>query len=274
MNYGPSLLEKTKQTIQAIGLRPRRRRGQNFVVSEALLERMLQEAAIGADDRVLEIGGGLGTLTERLVEGGPRELTVVEKDRRLSEFLRKKFSGEPEVRVVEGDYLKVRLPSYDKCVSNPPFGISSRIVLKLAEEAPLLAVTTFERQYSKRLASRQGEADYGRLSVLLHFTYAVHEVAVFPNSAFFPMPSTEISLLKMVLKPDRLDVKDVCALERVTKELFRYRRKKVAKALRMSALEPEALSGSVLNSVLEKRVFELSPEDFLEIATVFRERHR
>lgn len=267
--YG-SLLETTRNTVRAVGIRPSRRLGQNFVVDPTLLERMVEEASVHLKDDVLEIGGGTGSLTESLARGRPRTLTVMEKDRRLATYLRSRFSGQSCVKVMEGDYLKASLPAYGKCVSNPPFGISSKVVLKLIDEAPSLIVITFERGYAQRLTSTAGEREYGRLSIMLQLNYEVQEIGVFPNTSFFPPPSTKISLLRMDLKPDRIDKNKALALQRVTSELFRYRRKRVIKALKMSSLPKGLSSDPRLERLLDKRVFDLSPDDLLMLSKIVR----
>jgi len=268
--YG-SLLEKTRNTVHAIGVRPSRRFGQNFVVDPALIERMVEEANVRAEDNVLEIGGGTGSLTESLTKSRPRTLMVMEKDRRLAAYLRTRFSGQSWVKVMEGDYLKADLPAYEKCISNPPFGISSKVMLKLIDEAPSLVVITFERGYAQRLTSIAGEREYGRLSIMLQLNYEVQETAVFPNTSFFPPPSTEISLLRMTLRADRIDKNEALALQRVTNELFRYRRKRVSKALRMSGLPKNLSSDPRLERFLDRRVFDLSPDDFLMLSEIVRD---
>jgi len=263
------LLGETKHTIRSwVGFRPLKRLGQNFVVSSSLLERIVQEANLGPTNEVLEIGGGIGTLTARLANQKPKSLTVIEKDRRLVDLLKNRFSGQPSVNVVEGDYLHVKLAKYDKCVSNPPFGISSKMILKLIEEAPPLIVTTFEKDYTKRLTATEGQREYGRLSVLLQLNYAVRELATYPRSAFFPPPSTDISLLKMTQKPNRIGQEESRMLQDVTRELFRYRRRKVAKAIKMSNLPRPLLEDPTMAKFLTMRVFELSIDDLLMMTDV------
>jgi len=271
--YG-SLLEITRNTIRAVGVTPSRRLGQNFVVDPALIERMTEEANVRSEDDVLEIGGGTGSLTESLAKSRPRALMVIEKDRRLAAHLRSRFSGQPWVNVMEGDYLKADLPVYGKCVSNPPFGISSKVILKLIEEAPSLVVITLERGYAQRLTSAAGEREYGRLSIILQLNYEVQEATTFPNTSFFPPPSTEISLLKMTLKPHRIDKNEALALQRVTNELFRYRRKRLSKALKMSGLPKSLSSDPRLERFLDRRVFDLSPDDFLMLSEIVRDNMR
>jgi 16S rRNA (adenine1518-N6/adenine1519-N6)-dimethyltransferase len=220
---------------------------------------------LGATDEVLEIGGGIGTLTARLVSQRPKTLTVVEKDRRLADFLKSKFSGQPSIKVVEGDYLHIELAKYDKCVSNPPFGVSSKMILKLIEEAPQLIVTTLEKDYTKRLTAIEGQREYGRLSILLQLNYGVQELATYPSSSFFPPPSTEISLLKMVQRPNRVGQEELQALQDITRELFRYRRRKVVKAIKMSNLPRPLLENPTIAKFLTRRVFELSVDDLLVV---------
>lgn len=259
------LLGETKSVIRSWGFRPIKRLGQNFVVNSSLLERIVQEANLGPTDEVLEIGGGIGTLTARLASQGPKTLTVVEKDRRLADLLKSRFSGQPSINVIEGDYLRVELVKYDKCISNPPFGISSKMILKLIEEAPRLIVTTLEKDYARRLTAIEGQREYGRLSVLLQLNYAVQELVTYPPSSFFPPPSTEISLLKMVQKPNKVGQEELRALQDVTRELFRYRRRKVVKAIKMSNLPKPLLENPAMAKFLTMRVFELSVDDLLVV---------
>jgi len=261
-----NLLTRTLAELKRVGIRPDRRRGQHFAVDLEMLQTLADASQVSTSDTILEIGGGLGTLSEYILMRGPKRLIVVERDPRLARFLRHRLSGWSNVEIVCGDYLKIEPLRYDKCVSNPPFNISSKIILKLVQERPALAVLTFQEEFAERLLAKAGTKDYGRLSVMAQMQFKIEKVRTFSNSSFYPPPKTAITVV--IIRPREEVAEKVWTrpLEDLTRELFKYRRKKLNKALRLADLEPIFASNSLAQKLKDRRVFEIEPEELIELS--------
>ncbi len=140
-------------------------RDQHFLVDDRILDRIAGYLPDGADTtHLLEIGGGTGGLTDRLLRVGER-VTVIERDPALAGFLREEFEADVDagrLRVIGGDAVEVDLPEFSACVSNLPYGVSSPIAFRLLPRSRPL-VLTFQREFAERMAADPGTGDYGRL---------------------------------------------------------------------------------------------------------------
>src|SRR5512136_3119995 len=131
---------EVREVLRSLGVRADKRHGQHFLVDESIAHRQVEFAAIRRDERVLEIGAGLGVLT-RILSEKSRNVTAIEMDRRFCRYLEREVHG---VRIVEGDALKVALPPFDVVVSNLPYEISSPITFRLLENRFDRAVLMFQ----------------------------------------------------------------------------------------------------------------------------------
>ncbi|MCD6409256.1 MAG: ribosomal RNA small subunit methyltransferase A [Candidatus Verstraetearchaeota archaeon] len=262
----------TRRILEELKIKPSRRRGQHFVVSEELVETMIAAAELSQDDVVLEIGAGLGTLTERLAEKAGKVLAV-EVDRRMARYLEEKFKGS-NVEVIHADILKIPLPPADKVVSNLPFSISTPITIKLLKESAFRrAVLTYQKEVALRIAALPGSRDYGRLSVLVQLLTEPKLLRVFPSHAFYPQPEVDVAVVCLDRR-ERPLVNDVEILEETTQKLFSQRNRVLRKALKIALQLDERSLTKVLQRIPRefamKRVYELSPLEIAEIASVLR----
>ena len=251
------LLAQTLRLLREHGIRPSRRLGQSFLVDGALADRMVGYLDPRPADTVLEIGAGLGALTERLA-GRCSRVIAVEVDGRLAAILRERFSG-TNVEVVEGDILEMELPRVDKVISNVPYPISSELVLKLLREPRYgVAVLTFQREFAARLVARPGTGDYGRITVITSLYAEVELLEVVGRRSFYPVPKVDSAVVG--LRPRPLVGYDLFGrVERITALMFSMRRKRAAKVLRRLGMATPPWLG-------DRRVYELGPEDFARLA--------
>ncbi|RLI28490.1 MAG: ribosomal RNA small subunit methyltransferase A [Candidatus Hecatellales archaeon] len=267
-----TLLLKVKRFLREAGVRPRRRLGQSFMVDRGLLERLAEYGEVSSCDRVLEVGAGLGFLTEILAEKAG-EVLAVEADFKLYRLLERKFRGKGNVKLFHGDFLKLRLEGlYDKVVSNPPYSISSPLIFRLAESPVKLAVLTLQREFAERLIARPGTAAYGRLTVMAYYWAEVEVLETVGKEAFYPPPKVESMVVRFKprVKPP-FKVEDYKFFSEVVKLLFTQRRRKLSRALQtLAKLKPELGLAKPFTGIpyLERRVFTLSPEEFAEVANV------
>jgi 16S rRNA (adenine1518-N6/adenine1519-N6)-dimethyltransferase len=223
-----------RQLLDERGIKLTKSLGQNFLHDGNQLRRIIELAELSPTDRVLEIGPGLGPLTELLV---PRvqEVLAIEKDKRLCEILQDRF---PHLRLVHDDALEyVRVSNADwsdwKLVSNLPYSVASPIIVELAERRPRLMVATLQLEVVQRLAASAGHADYGVLTLLVQLHYEPREHFKIPGTCFFPPPDVDSACIKLVLRPaPLLEKKAEPVFRKLVKRGFSQRRKMMFKLLK------------------------------------------
>jgi 16S rRNA (adenine1518-N6/adenine1519-N6)-dimethyltransferase len=256
--------------------RPRKRFGQNFLRDRHVVDRILEAADLQATDRVLEIGPGLGILTERILPG-VAEMVVMEIDRDLAERLRQKpFSS---LTVLEGDALAMDWPGVlcrppYKLVANLPYNISSQVLFKILDHRELFGrlVLMFQKEVGERLCSGPGTRDYGVLSVFCQLLFDIRRVAVVPPGAFFPPPKVHSAVLCFDPLPEpRIPLADEGFFRRVVKGAFAQRRKTLRNTLAAAGF------GEGLECVFEQTEIDpgrrgetLSLEEFGRLADALR----
>ncbi|MEJ2201738.1 MAG: 16S rRNA (adenine(1518)-N(6)/adenine(1519)-N(6))-dimethyltransferase RsmA [Desulfuromonadaceae bacterium] len=210
--------------------RPKKRFGQNFLRDKSVVDRILRAAELQPTDRVLEIGPGLGALTDHLLPRVGR-LHVMEVDRDLITGLQARQA--PNLTVHAGDALRldwdaVLTAGSFKLVANLPYNISSQILFKLLDHRQHFsrAVLMFQKEVGDRICSPAGNRDYGALSVFCQLWFDIHQVMLVPPGAFFPPPKvTSVVLLFESLTQPRVAVTDERFFRRVVKGAFAQRRK-------------------------------------------------
>lgn len=229
------------------GLRPRKRMGQHFMVSEAALLRLLAAADLGRDDVVVEIGPGLGTLTGKLAER-VRLVIALELDRTFLKVLAETCTGH-RVSVVRGDALAVNFDdlvhrhtggeygrggkSY-KVVANLPYYITGPFLGRLVKDNRFwsTAVLTVQLEVARRLVARPGTKEYGALTLLVEYYAEVELVGRIPPGAFYPAPEVTSAIVRLRRRErPPVEVRDAESLFRLVRMAFGRRRKTILNAL-------------------------------------------
>jgi 16S rRNA (adenine1518-N6/adenine1519-N6)-dimethyltransferase len=253
--------------------RPKKRFGQNFLQDRHVVEGILTAADLDSRDRVLEIGPGLGALTERLLPQVSR-LHVIEIDRDLAAGLQART--DQNLVVHPGDALALDWnhfltePPY-KLIANLPYNISSQIVFKILDHRHLFSrlVLMFQKEVGERLCASPGGRDYGILSVLCQVWFDVRRVLRVPPGAFYPPPKVHSAVLCFdALEHPRIDVADEAFFRRVVKAAFAQRRKTLRNSLIGSGFGFEGLEESMLAAGIDprRRAETLDLEEFGRLA--------
>lgn len=230
----------TARVLRAFGIHPRRRLGQHFLVSRRVLDALLDAAALSPQDGVLEVGAGIGTLTVALARSAAR-VVAVEFDRALLPALHAVVGSLPNVRVVEGDVMRLDLgalvaplPSPRLVVSNLPYSIASPLIVTLLEQ-PLgftRLVCTVQREVAARLAAPPGGRDYGALSVAVQYRARISIVARVPPGAFYPPPEVGSAIVRLDVRPQpAVRVADEALFFQIVRAAFAQRRKTLRNTL-------------------------------------------
>jgi 16S rRNA (adenine1518-N6/adenine1519-N6)-dimethyltransferase len=236
--------------LRRFALTPKKSLGQNFLIDESALSKVTRAAELTAQDTVLEIGPGLGSLTRHLAEAA-RRVVAVELDRSLLPALRYVLEGYDNVEIVPGDILDVsfanyQLPPLYKVVANIPYYITSAVIRHLleAEVRPARMVFTVQREVAERMCAGPGAMNL--LAVSAQFYAAPRTVARIPAGAFYPRPEVESAIVRLEVRDQpAVPVSDVAEFFRVVKAGFGQKRKQLrnslAAGLGMEAARVDAL---------------------------------
>jgi 16S rRNA (adenine1518-N6/adenine1519-N6)-dimethyltransferase len=248
--------------------------GQNFLVDRNILDVIERLAELSADDVVLEIGGGLGVLSERLASRA-RHVHVIEVDPTLAEALRETVAPSPGVTLHLADALELDLHSLEpppgKVIANLPYGIAATVILRTIDELPAVAmwVVMVQREVGERLAATPGTSAYGATSVLAQLACDVRVLRPVSRTVFRPQPRVDSVLLGMT----RHSPSVASGVRQLIHEAFAHRRKTLAGSL---SLAPQAPTGireraqealGAIGHRPDERAERLSPDDFRRLAT-------
>lgn len=277
----PRTARELKAFLERLGLRPRKRFGQNFMVDPNLLEFLVRAAGVAAGDRVLEIGTGSGLLTLALIEAGARIVTV-EADADLYRALDGRLPAEPGVRRILGDCLasKRRLsPEVEAVaqswgrgeylvVANLPYNVSVPVIMNLLglADSPRRIVVTVQKEVADRLLAEPGGPAYGRVTVEIHLRAVVKRLRNLGPSVFWPRPEVDSSVIEVVPRPrdDAPVPSDFEGFQRFLDAVFGQRRKRMAGVV--DRLWPGAAARLAAAGVpATARAEQIAPEALLEV---------
>ncbi len=231
-------LHEMREALAARGIRLTKSLGQNFLHDQNQLRRIVRAAGLSPGDKVLEIGPGLGPLTELLLESA-RHVLAIEKDGRLADFLSERFQT-PCLELLRADaldYLKSERRDWKgwKVVSNFPYSVASPILAELAcgERAPDRIAGTLQLEVVRRIAAKPGGGDYGVLTLLTQLDYEPREFFKIPAGCFFPEPDVDSGCIVLERRGEPLLPESLRgAFVRIVKRAFSQRRKMLFKLLK------------------------------------------
>jgi 16S rRNA (adenine1518-N6/adenine1519-N6)-dimethyltransferase len=255
--------------LRQFAIRPNRELGQNFLVDSNILGVIGRAAELQAEDVVLEVGGGLGVLSEWLAER-VAHVHVVEIDRRLSDALADAVGGAANVSLHWADAMSLDLgalrPLPTTMVANLPYGVASGALLRTLEELPSVrrCVVMVQREVGERLAAAPGSRTYGATSVLAQLTGEVRVLRAIPRSVFFPVPNVDSVLVGVTRRGPAPDP----ALRALVGAAFAHRRKALARSVALSGAGDRERVRAALEAVGQRpdaRAEALSPQDFVAL---------
>ncbi|MEE9252670.1 MAG: 16S rRNA (adenine(1518)-N(6)/adenine(1519)-N(6))-dimethyltransferase RsmA [Thermodesulfobacteriota bacterium] len=266
----PGKPKSPKRFFASMKIRPIKSLGQNFLLDEIALQKIVTAAQLSPLDDVLEIGAGLGALT-RLLGEGASSVVAVERDSKLIPGLKTAVSGLPNVTVVHGDALDMDFKQFScgqklKVVSNLPYSVSSQIIMSLLERRGLfsLLVLMVQRELAQRITARPGGRDIGAISVLIQVYMDCSALFNVPPGAFWPEPGVESTVIKLMpLETPKIPESLQKQFASIVKACYSQRRKMIANSLRSILSRDETQRVLEAASIDPKRRPEtLSVEEF------------
>jgi 16S rRNA (adenine1518-N6/adenine1519-N6)-dimethyltransferase len=235
--------------MKAFGIRPNRDLGQNFLIDSNLLEVISRAAELGDDDVVLEVGGGLGVLSEHLAERA-RHVHVVELDRRLEEALRDATDPHANVTLHLADAVKLDLAALDpaptKVVANLPYGVAATVILRTVELLPEVTtwVAMVQKEVGERFAASPGSSAYGIPSVLAQLACDVKVIRPVSRNVFFPVPNVDSVLLRLLRTGTGAGGVPI-SLRVLVQQGFAHRRKALARSVALKGGDRDAVRAAL-----------------------------
>lgn len=252
--------------------------GQNFLIKRGIVDEIVHAAELTLGEPVLEVGPGIGTLTQGLAQSGA-DVTAIELDRRLLEVLDTTLASYDNVRIVHGDVLKLDVPTIMnhkpfKVVANLPYYITTPIIMSLLEsKLPIeRLVVMVQKEVALRMVAKPGTKDYGALSVAVQYYTEPYIVLDVPPKSFLPAPAVTSSVIRCVLrdKPP-VDVIDEKLFFRVVKAGFAQRRKTFANTMKTTGLSKDRIEELLAKANIDgqRRGETFTLQEFADVANAW-----
>ncbi|NBG89070.1 16S rRNA (adenine(1518)-N(6)/adenine(1519)-N(6))-dimethyltransferase RsmA [Isachenkonia alkalipeptolytica] len=276
---------RTRTILSEYGHRMRKSLGQNFLIDGNIIENIIEGAGVTEVDTVLEIGPGIGSMTEVLSEKA-KKVIAVEIDQNLIPILEKTLAHRDNIEIIHQDILKLDLEDLKqkkgleegfKVVANLPYYVTTPIIMALLEgDAPIRSITVMiQKEVADRILSAKDVKAYGALTVACNLYADVREVLTVPPSVFLPRPKVASKVITLTPKVNNLTVQERKLLFAIVKDAFGKRRKTLLNSLSSGNLGyskdrvREALEAAEIDP--KKRAENLGIEDFKRIMTAFAE---
>ena len=250
-----------KAFLASLSLTPTKGKGQNFLTDDRVADHEVIYLDIKPGEKVLEVGPGLGMLTERVLLKTDK-VSAIELDSKLVPFLNERFGQ--KLNLMVGDALELRWPKFDKFISNVPYSISSPLIFRLLEHDFSSAVIMVQKEFADRMGAAAGTDDYGRLSVGVYYRAKCELLDVVKRNCFWPEPEVDSRIVRLTPRPAPFQVKDEQLYFKLVDMLFAQRRKKISTILKKSRVVPDGVVSSL--PYMDDRVEVLTPEQIGELA--------
>ena len=276
--------QKTIETIKKYGFNFQKKFGQNFLIDDHVINKIINGAEVTQDDFVLEIGPGIGTMTQYLCEAA-REVAAVEIDKKLIPILGETLAAYDNVTVINEDILKVDIRALAleknhgkpiKVVANLPYYITTPIIMGLFEShVPIDNITVMvQKEVADRMKVGPGSKDYGALSLAVQYYAKPYLVANVPANCFIPRPNVDSAVIRLTRHEEPIvHVEDEGLMFNIIRASFNQRRKTLQNGLKNSGLFPLS-KDEIVESIVEAGLPEtvrgeaLTLEQFAQLANI------
>lgn len=256
-----SLKSDLNDFLNTSGFRPRKRWGQNFLIDENIRDKIIKNVNIKESNRVLEIGPGLGALSEKIISLCGL-LNAVEIDKFLCKYLEEKFSSKTNFHLLNKDFLKLDFKELNPeekliLVGNLPYYISSPIIEHIIKNRSRIksAFITVQKEFGNRLTAKEGTKDYSALTCFVKYYTKPRFRFIIKKNSFYPVPSVDSVFLELeILDKPSLSVKDERLFFKIIRGSFNKRRKKLINSLSCDEI---GLKKDELRNILKKLGFDL-----------------
>ena len=267
--------------LKQLKIIPNKKLGQNFLTDKNIVNKVISFSELSYDDIILEIGPGLGALTEELVKMVKR-IYSIEIDHRLYSYLNKKFSNFNNIEIIHGNILELEIPFHTKVVSNIPYSITGPILEKIFyKKEPPIGVLIIEKSIADRIFTSENYKNFSRISIGTNaFINPVSKLTI-SRMSFYPIPKISLSLIKIIpneqLNPFLMEKDSIDFFLKFIAGIMPYKNKNIVNALdlyfktlkRNRYTKEEILMILQKNNYENKKLFSFKIEEFIEISKLF-----
>ena len=275
-----NILEETKFIMKKYNITANKSLGQNFLIDDDIVENIVKSAKIEKEDLVIEIGPGLGTLTNELLKYAGKVICV-ELDKKMIQILEDRFRLFDNIEIINDDILKIDLNKiieeskmkHTKIVANLPYYITTPIIMKLLEEkANFESITVMvQKEVAERLCAKTGTREAGAITYGVEYYSKAEKLFLVPRNSFIPAPNVDSEVINLRIKKEKVEnVKDEEKLFKIIKYAFMQRRKTLINAFQNAGIDKEKTK-EILNKLeLDEKVRgeALTLKDFINISNL------
>lgn len=273
-----SLASKTKDIVKHFEFHFSKSLGQNFLIDQNILNKIVDAAELDHNSCALEIGPGIGTLTQEMAKRA-KKVVAIELDDNLIPILNETLGNYENIKIIHNDALKVdfkRLIEEEglenvKVVANLPYYVTTPIITKIfTEKAGIKSIVVMiQKEVADRISAKPNTKEYGSLSLLAQYYSDITKVCKVPPSCFIPNPKVESAVIKMDIRPEpRVKVMDENLFFRIIRDAFNMRRKTLWNALKQIGLNEEKMQEAMNAAGIDpkRRGETLSIEEFAKLS--------
>ena len=255
--------------------------GQNFLINEIIVKKIIEASNISLNDDILEIGPGDGVLTKEIIKKKPNKFIALEIDRSLINKLNILFDKKKNknYELIFGDALKfdesTKFSKNFKIISNLPYNISLPLLIKWIDQLKKLPfankmILMFQKEVAERILASTDSKKYGRISILCSCFYNIKKIIDVDKKDFFPIPKVNSIVLSFdSLKKSKIDINSIEFLKKISFELFNNRRKKLKKKIQ-SLFSDDIIKHNHLDKLFDLRAENLSVDIFCKLALLLK----
>lgn len=240
-----SVYEETQAILNTYKIQANKSLGQNFLIDDCVIEKIIESSNIEKEDLIIEIGPGLGVLTERLLKKS-NNVVVIELDKKMIEILQNRFCLNRNLEIINDDVLKVDLQKLIKnkkeqtninkvkIVANLPYYISTPIIMKLLENRLEISeiIVMVQKEVAQRLGAETGKREAGAITYAVEYYAQATPIIDVPKESFIPSPKVESQVIKLEVRQNpKIEVEDEKLLFNIIQKSFMQRRKTLSNAL-------------------------------------------
>lgn len=274
-------LSTTKKILKEFNIKPKKRLGQHFLIDANILSKIIDISKILSDDNILEIGGGIGTLTEPLSEKA-KTVICVEYDKKLVSVLKELFKDTNNVIIIQTDALNYNFNpliskfSLKKMVSNLPYNIAATLIFNMLNKYPKIEnyIVMVQEEIAKRLTAKPGDKNYSAISVKIFFISQIKLCFKVSRNVFLPAPEVDSRVIE--IKRKKFSYKDIDKekLFKLVDISFKHRRKKLVNSIlswkdwKLSKIQTENIIEEITGNK-NVRAEELEKENYIKLYKAF-----
>ncbi len=273
--------KETKLILNKLEINPNKKFGQNFLIDKNIVKKIISVSEITQNDVILEIGTGLGALTEDIANLA-KKVYGIEIDHRLSSYLKDKLSIYNNIEIIHGDVLEIEIPEHNKVISNIPYTITGPLIDKIFFNTSIpVGILIIEKSIANRMFLSGKYKDYSRISIGINAFMKTVLKSEISNNSFYPIPKIALSLIKIVprenLNPFLSDDDSIKFFLKFIAGIMPYKNKNIVNAIGFFLKNHNNIQYSrekilkILggNNLENKKVFNFNIDEFIEICKLF-----